>query len=189
VLADGAAKHEITNWLRRAGWSTNFAGRDLGEIHGSSRMPSPADSELRRLIGAIDSMFFDRCIGGLKTMPLMTRLLLASPHPTEAHSRPFGPLKEKTSMDRYLAYWKRLLCYCMNVLWLDEDELPKRHRVPVWSSSGAICRTRKGHRRTCRAKYSRCRPASRPSAYPATPLTVLCGTSSQSWVSTASPDN
>jgi hypothetical protein len=41
---------------------------------------------------ALDRLFFDRYIGGLKSMPLMTRLLLASPHPHDAYSRPFGPL-------------------------------------------------------------------------------------------------
>jgi hypothetical protein len=70
---------------------------------------------------ALDRLFFDRCIGGLKSMPLMTRLLLASPHPHDAHSRPFGPLQEKTSMDRYLGYMKRFLCYCLNVLSLEEE--------------------------------------------------------------------
>ncbi|KAL2208329.1 hypothetical protein CC79DRAFT_1334080, partial [Sarocladium strictum] len=34
-------------------------------------------------------------------MPLMMRLLLASLHPKDAYSRPFGLLQEKTSMDRY----------------------------------------------------------------------------------------
>ncbi|KAL2205708.1 hypothetical protein CC79DRAFT_1336170 [Sarocladium strictum] len=60
-------------------------------------------------------------------MPLITRLLLASPHPKDAHSRPFGPLQEKTSMDRYVTYWKRFLCYCLRVLLLDEATLLERH--------------------------------------------------------------
>ncbi|KAH7231453.1 hypothetical protein B0J15DRAFT_555776 [Fusarium solani] len=76
---------------------------------------------------ALDRLFFDRCISGLKSMPLMTRLLLASPHPHDAHSRPFGPLQEKTSMDRYLVYVKRFLCYCLNVLSLEEDALFAEH--------------------------------------------------------------
>ncbi|KAL2209730.1 hypothetical protein CC79DRAFT_1321165 [Sarocladium strictum] len=99
VLADGAAKHEITNWLRRSGWTAHFVGRDLGEIHASSRMPGPGEEEARRLIAATDQLFFNRCVAGLRSMPLMTRLLLASPHSKDAHSRPFGPLQEKTSMN------------------------------------------------------------------------------------------
>ncbi|PNP37241.1 hypothetical protein TGAMA5MH_10863 [Trichoderma gamsii] len=127
VLADGAAKHEITNWLKRSGWTAHFTGRDLGEIHLCSRMPGPKDDRLQRLVAAVDRMFFGRCIAGLKSMPLMARLLLASPHPKDAHSRPFGPLQEKTSMDRYLTYWKRFLCYCMNVLSLESDTLLEKH--------------------------------------------------------------
>lgn len=127
VLADGAAKHEITNWLRRSGWTAHFVGRDLGEIHASSRMPGPGEEEARRLIAATDRLFFNRCVAGLRSMPLMTRLLLASPHPKDAHSRPFGPLQEKTSMDRYVTYWKRFLCYCLRVLPLDEATLLERH--------------------------------------------------------------
>ncbi|KFZ07502.1 hypothetical protein V502_09858, partial [Pseudogymnoascus sp. VKM F-4520 (FW-2644)] len=57
----------------------------------------------------------------------MTRLLLASPHQLDAHSRPFGPLQEKTSMDRNLIYWTRFLCYCLNVLHLEDAELFKKH--------------------------------------------------------------
>lgn len=41
----------------------------------------------------MDRLFFGRCIDGLKSMPLMTRLLLASPHQLDGHSRPFGPLQ------------------------------------------------------------------------------------------------
>lgn len=127
VLADGAAKHEITNWLKRSGWTAHFIDRNLREIYLCSRMPGPEDDRLRRLVAAVDRMFFTRCIGGLKSMPLMARLLLASPHPKDAHSRPFGPLQEKTSMDRYLAYWKRFLCYCLNVLSLESDTLLEQH--------------------------------------------------------------
>ncbi|EXM14600.1 hypothetical protein FOTG_17016 [Fusarium oxysporum f. sp. vasinfectum 25433] len=70
-------------------------------------MPGRDDNKLQRMAAVLDRLFFDRCIGGLKSMPLMTRLLLAIPHPHNAHSRPFGPLQEKTSMDRYLIYVKR----------------------------------------------------------------------------------
>ena len=127
VLAEGILRHETTNWLNRTGWSTHFNGLDLREIHLYSRMPGPEDDALRRLTANLDQLFFGRCIAGLASMPLMTRLLLASPHPGDAHSRPFGPLQEKTSMERYLAYWKRFLCYCLNVLSLDEATLRKEH--------------------------------------------------------------
>ena len=128
VLADGAAKHETTNWLKRSGWTAHFVGRDLGQVYACSRMPGAEDdSVLQVLVAAVDRVFFERCVAGLTSMPLMTRLLLASPHPRDAHSRPFGPLQEKTSMDRYITYWKRFLCYCMRVLPLDEAALLKEH--------------------------------------------------------------
>ncbi|KAK2667266.1 hypothetical protein RAB80_016457 [Fusarium oxysporum f. sp. vasinfectum] len=90
-------------------------------------MPGRDDNKLQRMAAVLDRLFFDRCIGGLKSMPLMTRLLLAIPHPHNAHSRPFGPLQEKTSMDRYLIYVKRFLCYCFNVLSLEEEVLLADH--------------------------------------------------------------
>lgn len=127
VMEEGILRHETTNWLKRTGWSAHFAGRNLVDIQACSRMPGCDDDELRRMATALDRLFFDRCIGGLKSMPLMTRLLLASPHPHDAHSRPFGPLQEKTSMDRYLVYVKRFLCYCLNVLSLEEDALFAEH--------------------------------------------------------------
>jgi hypothetical protein len=60
-------------------------------------------------------------------MPLITRLLLASLHPHDAYSRPFRPLQEKTSIDWYLAYIKRFLYYCLNVLSLEEEVLLADH--------------------------------------------------------------
>jgi hypothetical protein len=69
-------------------------------------MLGPGKEEARRLIIATDQLFFNRCVAGLRSMPLITRLLLASLHPKDAHSRPFGPLQEKTSIDRYVTYWK-----------------------------------------------------------------------------------
>jgi hypothetical protein len=90
-------------------------------------MPGREDDELRRMAAVLDRLFFSRCIDGLKSMPLMTRLLLASPHHQDTHGRPFGPLQEKTSMDRYLVYWKRFFCYCLNVLQLDEAALLEKH--------------------------------------------------------------
>jgi hypothetical protein len=104
VLAEGLDKHETTNWLKRAGWRAHFKERDLAEVYACSRMPGREDDELRRIAAALDRLFFSRCIDGLKSMPLMTRLLLASPHHQDAHSRPFGPLQEKASMDRNLTY-------------------------------------------------------------------------------------
>src|SRR3954463_16140812 len=90
-------------------------------------MPSRENDELRRMAAAMSRLFFRRCIDGLKSMPLMTRLLLASPHHQDAHSRPFGPLQKKTSMDRNLIYWQRFFCYCLNVLQLDEAALLRKH--------------------------------------------------------------
>ena len=69
-----------------------FKERDLAEVYACSRMPGREDDELRRMAAALDQLFFNHCIDGLKSMPLMTRLLLASPHHQDAHSRPFGPL-------------------------------------------------------------------------------------------------
>ncbi|KFZ22996.1 hypothetical protein V502_02525, partial [Pseudogymnoascus sp. VKM F-4520 (FW-2644)] len=127
VLADGALKHETTNWLKRAEWIAYFKERDLSKIHTCSYMPGQEDDYLCRRAAAMDRLFFGRCIDGLKSMPLMTWLLLASPHQLDAHSQLFGPLQEKTSMDCNLIYWTRFLCYCLNVLHLEDAELFEKH--------------------------------------------------------------
>ena len=90
-------------------------------------MPGREDDELRRMVAAMKRLFFGRCIDSLKSMPLMTRLLLASPHHDDAHSRPFGLLQEKASIDRNLIYWTRFFCYCLNVLQLADAELFKKY--------------------------------------------------------------
>lgn len=110
-----------------------FKERDLAEVYTCSCMPGREEDKLWRMAAALDRLFFSRCIDGLKSMPLMTWLLLASPHHQDAHSRPFEPLQEKTSMDRNLTYWKRFLCYCLNVLQLDEVELLEKYRFSFTS--------------------------------------------------------
>lgn len=114
-MAEGSIrKHEITNWLRRTGWVDHFGSRDLGRIHAASRMPQQADEpDLQMLVKALDRVFFRRCIAGLGALPHISRLYLASPHLQETHSRPFGPLQEKASIDQYLGYSKCFLCYCL----------------------------------------------------------------------------
>ncbi|KAG6237706.1 hypothetical protein E4U25_002430 [Claviceps purpurea] len=120
-----AAERATYDWLDRTGWTKRyFTDRALTRLY--SQMPTAEDSaELQRAVAAIDRMFFDRCIEGLKTLPLMTRLMLANPHRNDADLEPFGPLQDKAKMDRYVSYWKRFICYCLRVLPLDEPTLLK----------------------------------------------------------------
>ncbi|KAG6027663.1 hypothetical protein E4U40_001446 [Claviceps sp. LM458 group G5] len=119
-----AAENATIDWLNRTGWTEHYStDRDLAWLYTYSRMPTAEDAELQRAVAAIDRMFFDRCIEGLKTLPLMTRLMLASPHRNDADLKPFGPLQDKAKMDRYVSYWKRFICYCLRVLPLDEPTL------------------------------------------------------------------
>ena len=97
----------------------------------------PEDRELQRMNTTLDRLFFRRYIAGLKSMPLMMRLLLASPDPADAHSRPFGPLQEHTSMERYLTYWKRFLCYCMRAVDLDKATLLEQHSLRLTDAQRA----------------------------------------------------
>ncbi|KAG5944199.1 hypothetical protein E4U59_007500 [Claviceps monticola] len=89
-----AAERATTDWLNRTGWTKRyFKYQDLNRLYIYSRMPTAEDSaELQRAVAAIDRMFFDRCIKGLKTLPLMARLMLASPHRNDVDLEPFVPL-------------------------------------------------------------------------------------------------
>ncbi len=44
-------------------------------------MPRQEDDKLRRIAIGLDRVFFSRYINSLKSMPLMTRLLLGRPQP------------------------------------------------------------------------------------------------------------
>jgi superfamily II DNA helicase RecQ len=98
-------------------------------------MPQQADEpDLQMLVQALDRVFFRRCIAGLGALPHIGRLYLASPHLQETHSRPFGPLQEKASMDQYLGYSKRFLCYCLRVRTLEPAELAIQHALAFTSA-------------------------------------------------------
>ncbi|KAG5947587.1 hypothetical protein E4U60_002935 [Claviceps pazoutovae] len=109
-----AAERATTDWLNRTCWTERyFMDRDLTGLYTYSRMPTAEDSaELQRA-------------KGFKTLPLMARLMLASPHRNDVDLEPFGPLQDKAKMDRYVSYWKRFICYCLRVLPLDEPTLLK----------------------------------------------------------------
>ncbi len=127
VLAKGVDKHKTTNQLKRAAWRTHFKERDLAKIYAYSRMPSQEDNEVRRIAATMNQLFFSRYIDSLKSMLLITQLLLASPYYNDAYSQPFGLLQEKASIDRNLIYQTRFFCYYLNVFYLDDVELFEKH--------------------------------------------------------------
>ena len=127
VLAKGVDKHKTTNQLKRAAWQTHFKKRDLAKIYACSCIPGQEDDEVRRIATAINQLFFSYYINSLKSMLLMTRLLLASPYHNNAYSQLFGLLQEKASIDQNLIYQTRFFCYYLNVLYLDNIELFKKH--------------------------------------------------------------
>ncbi|KAI1067943.1 hypothetical protein LB507_004187, partial [Fusarium sp. FIESC RH6] len=88
-----------------------------------AKIPSRNNNKLQQIVTILDQLFFNQYISRLKSIPLITRLLLTSPHPHNAHSRPFSTLQKKTSIDQYLIYVKRFLYYYFNILSLEENIL------------------------------------------------------------------
>ncbi|SCV61242.1 uncharacterized protein FFFS_15811 [Fusarium fujikuroi] len=116
TLDAGELRHETSNWLNRTEWRIHTEGKDLRVMHESSRMPDRAgDRALKRLVDETSKLFFNRCIGGLRSMPLMMRSYLASPHPHDMDSRPFARLQEQASMEKYIGYMQRFLTYCLTI--------------------------------------------------------------------------
>ncbi|KAH7158277.1 hypothetical protein DER46DRAFT_508032, partial [Fusarium sp. MPI-SDFR-AT-0072] len=67
-------------------WLAYLEGKDLEMLYQSSKMPNCNNIGLKQLVNKTYKLFFTYCIGRLSSMPLMTRLYLASLYLNDAHS-------------------------------------------------------------------------------------------------------
>ncbi|CAJ2500812.1 Uu.00g036650.m01.CDS01 [Anthostomella pinea] len=65
----------------------------------------------------------------LELVPHETLRWLASIDPGKPAGRPFGVKEHASSMDRYKGYWKRYLCYYLQVWRLGQEEAAAQHGV------------------------------------------------------------
>lgn len=128
-----------SNWMRRTGWETTFAGADRNLLaalcerpvdnghrlrlgrYGQRELYSSADDERQLvLIGQAVDQFFNRCEDTVRHTDVSTRCWLRS----QTHDRPYKspfelPGRESTRL-QYRSFWKRLLWVYLRLYRIDD---------------------------------------------------------------------
>ncbi|KXJ84800.1 hypothetical protein Micbo1qcDRAFT_181347 [Microdochium bolleyi] len=131
-----------STWVREMGWARNLAGSDLSEHFLASRnaltaterakLRAEADiTEHERLLrlGASFERLVARGIKRTGQVPKEVLRYLASVDADRPAAAPFRSENGQDTEDRYQAYWKRYLYYCVRAGRLGRDEATKKFRI------------------------------------------------------------
>ncbi|KAH7009472.1 uncharacterized protein B0I36DRAFT_402027 [Microdochium trichocladiopsis] len=131
-----------STWVREMGWARHLAGSDFGEHFQAgrnvltaterARLRCEADiSEQERLLrlGASFDRLIVRGIERTGQVPKEVLRYLASVDPDRPAGGPFRTENGRDTKDRYQAYWKRYLYYCVRTERLGRDEATEKFRI------------------------------------------------------------
>jgi hypothetical protein len=107
---------DLTPWLRKTRWPTYFAGQDLLLIAQMNRLPTKKEGSLKIVCRSIDRVFGHCRKGILDCIDRDWQLLLywLNGHKEgKASTRPFSSYYINKTIDKYVDYWKRFICYCL----------------------------------------------------------------------------
>jgi len=114
-----------TPWMRKTRWARKFAGRDLRAVAALSEKPSKDEGSLKRVWNSVGRVF-DRCRGSVSTWRDdeedgdLVLGWLNSPQKEKFNPDPFIIYYETSTHEKYTAYWKRFICYCLRLLHADD---------------------------------------------------------------------
>lgn len=121
VLDAEIAKTDQTGWWKRTDWVTHLGESNLRHLAHAARLPGKDEPALQKVADAVDQMVED-CVKGLASLPQEIRRWLKSAKMEEVDQRPMGRLQNQDSQDRYVNYWKRLICYSLRVAQSETEE-------------------------------------------------------------------
>lgn len=117
-----------SSWVKFMKWTDHLQGKDKSLLYQAGQAPKPESVEKRwqreeeikenqRLRQLADSFEREltRSMKRLHRVPEDTLKWLSSIDPSKSSSKPFRQMQEITSLDRYISYWQRYLCYCARI--------------------------------------------------------------------------
>ncbi|KAG9886428.1 hypothetical protein KCU98_g17623, partial [Aureobasidium melanogenum] len=120
ILSDKVEKCENTGWWNKTRWREHLKNCNLIHLSHASRLPKKDEEALLKVAAVIEKMV-ERGVSGLSSMPDGLRRWLRSAAMSEADKRPLARLQNPESQQRYVGYWKRMICYCLRV-WCTRNE-------------------------------------------------------------------
>ncbi|KAG9977930.1 hypothetical protein KCU98_g9749, partial [Aureobasidium melanogenum] len=120
ILADKVEKCENTGWWNKTRWREHLKNCNLIHLSYASRLPERDEEALLKVAAVIEKMV-ERGVSGLSSMPEGLRRWLRSAEMHKPDVRPLARLQNPESQERYVGYWKRMICYCLRV-WCTRNE-------------------------------------------------------------------
>ena len=115
VLAAKMENFDNTGWWTHTRWQLHFGDRHLGNIAHASRLPDRKEDELLDAKRIVISMI-KSAVDGLSLLHDDTPHWLRTANATNrVENRPMVRLQNVESLDTYINYWVRFMCYCLRV--------------------------------------------------------------------------
>jgi len=108
-------KSDNTGWWNFVQWRQHFGGRNIRRIAHASRLPDRKDKDLQQATKVV-SVMIKSAVDGLSSLHDDTPHWLRTANSTEkVENRPMVRLQNEESLDRYITYLSRFMCYCLRV--------------------------------------------------------------------------
>jgi uncharacterized C2H2 Zn-finger protein len=115
ILDSKMEKMDNTGWWNHTKWPQHFGDRHLGNIAHASQLPDRQERELLEAKRIVISMI-KRAVDGLSLLHDDTPNWLRTANSTNrVENRPMVRLQNVESLDTYINYWVRFMCYCLRV--------------------------------------------------------------------------
>jgi hypothetical protein len=115
ILDAAMEKIDNTGWWTHTRWQLHFGDRHFGNIAHASRLPDRKERELVDAKTIIISMI-KHAVDGLSLLHDDTPNWLRTANATNrVENRPMVRLQNVESLDTYINYWVRFMCYCLRV--------------------------------------------------------------------------
>lgn len=125
-MLDNQLAVDNTPWMRKTRWHRKFGGKNILAIAAYALKPSSEEGCLKVVW---DSAFrvFGHCKSSISDWRDteedgdLILCWLSSPQRDKMNPQPFSIFYESSTHNKYVAYWCRLLCYCLRLLHSDAD--------------------------------------------------------------------
>jgi superfamily II DNA or RNA helicase len=115
ILDAAMEKIDNTGWWTHTRWPLHFGDRHFGNIAHASRLPDRKERELLDAKTIVISMI-KHAVDGLSLLHDDTPNWLRTANATNrVENRPMVRLQNVESLDTYINYWVRFMCYCLRV--------------------------------------------------------------------------
>ena len=115
VVEKELEKSDNTGWWNLVQWHNHFGECNIKRIAHVSRMPDRQEPHLKQAVSVVNTLI-NGAVKGLSSLHDDTPFWLRTANSTnKIENRPMVQLQNVESLDRYVGYWARFICYCLRI--------------------------------------------------------------------------